>query len=177
MPANGFAMSCTPVMELSLVTSVMRDWTSAPVARVAMNESTRRTTTTSPLTSPTSRAAVMASATAVPGPRPAETRKRAVSTLVSDIVNATERSKTRAASGATTLSATSPATALPFRTCVTVVAVGNVSGAHAEKTTTMSSQTYRAPMFRNDSAATARRTGVRGARTADAADVSGSAGR
>lgn len=141
MLANGLSSSCTPVMELSFVTMVIRDWISAPVARVAMNESTRSTTTTIPLTTPMSSAAVIARAIAAPGPRPVETMKYAVSTLVSDMMKATDRSKTRAASGSTTLRATSPATALPFRTCLTVMAVGNVSGTQTEKSTTMTSHT------------------------------------
>ena len=57
------------------MTMVIRDWISAPVARVAMNESTRSTTTTTPLTTPISRAAVIARAIAVPGPSPVETMK------------------------------------------------------------------------------------------------------
>lgn len=73
MFANGSASNCTPVIELSSVTMVISDWISAPVARVAMNESTRRATTTMPLTTPTSSAAVIARVMAAPGPSPAET--------------------------------------------------------------------------------------------------------
>jgi hypothetical protein len=99
--------------------------------------------------------------------------KWAVSTLVSDMVKAIERSKTRAASGGTTLSATRPATALPFSTCLTVMVVGNVSGAQTVNSTTMTSHTYTAPMFRNDRAAAARGTGVPGTDTADLSGTDG----
>lgn len=75
MLANGSASSRTPVMELSLVTMVITDWISAPVARVAMKESTRSTTTTIPLTTPITSAAVIARAIAAAGPSPVETRK------------------------------------------------------------------------------------------------------
>ena len=75
MLANGSASNRTPVMELSLVTMVISDWISAPVARVAMKESTRSTTTTMPLTTPISSAAVIARAIAAAGPRPVETMK------------------------------------------------------------------------------------------------------
>ncbi|CAM5644229.1 hypothetical protein SALBM311S_11894 [Streptomyces alboniger] len=46
---------------------VISDWISAPVARVAMNESTLSTTTTSPLTTPTSSAADIAKAGGLAG--------------------------------------------------------------------------------------------------------------
>ncbi|MEH0631596.1 hypothetical protein QBA36_43005 [Streptomyces stelliscabiei] len=75
MLANGSASSRTPVMELSSVTMVITDWISAPVARVAMKESTRSATTTIPLTTPISSAAVIARAIAAAGPRSVETRK------------------------------------------------------------------------------------------------------
>lgn len=46
-----------------------------------------------------------------------------------------DRSKTRAASGGTTLNATRPVTALLLSTCWNVCQVGNVSGAQNENTT------------------------------------------
>jgi hypothetical protein len=57
------------------------------------------------------------------------------------MVNATERSKTRAASGMTTLSAISPVTALLLRICSNVVRVGNVSGTQIAKTAMIISHT------------------------------------